>query len=131
MALVIDTAMLGRLPVEVSIAPLALGENAEEGGHVLVLRDITQRREIERLRDDFVSTLTHDLRTPLLAAIQSLNFFTDGTLGDVPENQQEMIRMLIDSNREMLGLVNVLLEVYKYEAGRQRLRNFSTCGTNK
>lgn len=118
-------ALLGRLPVEVSIASLAgEGDNAdgsEDSGHVLVLRDITQRKEIERLRDDFVSTLTHDLRTPLLAAIQSLNFFMDGTLGDVPEKQLEMVRMLIDSKREMLGLVNVLLEVYKYEAGRQRL----------
>ncbi len=107
---------IGEQPVEASIAPLPDNE-----GYVLVLRDITQRKEIERLRDDFVSTLTHDLRTPLLAAIQTLSFFADGTLGELNDRQKQMIEMLIQSNREMLGLVNVLLEVYKYESGRQTL----------
>ena len=68
-----------------------------------------------------MSTLTHDLRTPLLAAIQTLGFFVDGTLGEISPRQQELITMLIQSNRELLGLVNVLLEVYKYESGRQKL----------
>lgn len=109
-------ARMGQLPMEMSIAPVP-----DENGYVLVFRDITKRKEVERLRDDFVSTLTHDLRTPLLAAIQTLGFFTDGSLGDVPDNQKELLTMMVDSNRQMLGLVNVLLEVYKYEAGRQTL----------
>lgn len=112
----VSEVTIGDHPLEASIAPLP-----DYGGYVLVLRDITQRKEIERLRDDFVSTLTHDLRTPLLAAIQTLNFFADGTLGELGSRQAELIRMLIQSNREMLGLVNVLLEVYKYESGRQTL----------
>lgn len=127
--------LIGELPLEASIAPLvipsdgaspdaALVNDASQGaseGFVVVLRDITARKEIERLRDDFVSTLTHDLRTPLLAAIQTLGFFADGTLGELSGRQQELITMLIQSNRELLGLVNVLLEVYKYESGRQKL----------
>lgn len=114
--------LLGDLPLEASIAPLQeTSETASAGGFVVVLRDITERKEIERLRDDFVSTLTHDLRTPLLAAIQTLGFFTDGSLGEVSPRQKELIEMLIQSMREMLGLVNVLLEVYKYESGRQKL----------
>lgn len=111
---------IGDLPLEAGIAPLPDPEG-KEGGFVVVLRDITQRKEIERLRDDFVSTLTHDLRTPLLAAIQTLGFFVDGSLGELTERQHELIQMLIQSNRELLGLVNVLLEVYKYESGRQKL----------
>ena len=109
-------AAIGNRPLEVSIAALPDSE-----GYVLILRDITQRKEIERLRDDFVSTLTHDLRTPLLAAIQTLGFFVDGTVGEISDRQKELLTMLIASNQEMLGLVNVLLEVYKYEAGQQKL----------
>lgn len=109
-------AFIGNIPVEVSISPIPNHE-----GYILVLRDIAQRKEIERLRDDFMSTLTHDLRTPLLAAIQTLGFFTDGSLGTLSPKQHEILSMMIQSNREMLGLVNVLLEVYKYESGRQRL----------
>jgi signal transduction histidine kinase len=112
----VKEALIGRSPVEVSISPVP-----ETGGFVLVLRDIAQRKEIERLRDDFMSTLTHDLRTPLLAAIQTLGFFADGSLGQLSPKQKEILTMLVQSNREMLGLVNVLLEVYKYESGRQRL----------
>ncbi len=113
---VIPEARIGKLPVEVSVAPIP-----EEGGFVLAMRDITQRKEVERLRDDFVSTLTHDLRTPLLAAIQTLGLFLDGSLGTLSRQQEEMCNMLIASHRDMLGLVNVLLEVYKYEAGQQKL----------
>jgi signal transduction histidine kinase len=113
--------LIGELPVEASISPLQDETGQDAGGFVVVLRDIAARKEIERLRDDFVSTLTHDLRTPLLAAIQTLGFFLDGSLGEVPDRQRELIQMLIQSLREMLGLVNVLLEVYKYESGRQKL----------
>jgi signal transduction histidine kinase len=124
----VDDLRLGDLPVEASISPLhnreSLDSDVDEGpprGFVLVLRDITARREVERLRDDFVSTLTHDLRTPLLAAIQTLGFFADGTLGTLAQRQKDLVTMLISSHKELLELVNVLLDVYRYEAGNQQL----------
>lgn len=116
-----EEVLIGGLPLEASVSPLLAPDQVEAQGFVVVLRDITQRKEIERLRDDFMSTLTHDLRTPLLAAIQTLGFFADGTLGELTSRQLELINMLTQSNRELLGLVNVLLEVYKYESGRQKL----------
>lgn len=117
----VEEVFIGGIPLEASISPLNGQEPNETQGFVVVLRDIAQRKEIERLRDDFMSTLTHDLRTPLLAAIQTLGFFADGTLGELSPKQLELIQMLSQSNRELLGLVNVLLEVYKYESGRQKL----------
>lgn len=125
--LIKEAQIFQSIPVEVSIAPIPEEEGDKntrgrnDNKYVLVLRDIVERKEIERLRDDFMSTLTHDLRTPLLAAIQTLGFFVDASLGPLSPKQVEVLNMLIHSNREMLGLVNVLLEVYKYEAGRQRL----------
>lgn len=116
-----EEVLIGSIPLEASVSPLLGPEQTEPQGFVIVLRDIAQRKEIERLRDDFMSTLTHDLRTPLLAAIQTLGFFADGTLGELTSRQLELINMLTQSNRELLGLVNVLLEVYKYESGRQKL----------
>lgn len=109
-------ARLGNLSVEVNISPLPGREGA-----VFVCRDIVKRKEAERLREDFVSTLTHDLRTPLLASIQSITFFLDGTMGEVSPRQCEMLEMMRESNKQMLELVNDLLEVYKYEAKQQRL----------
>jgi two-component system sensor histidine kinase/response regulator len=80
--------------------------------------DFIAQQELERLRDDFIATLTHDLRTPLLAAIQTLKFFVDGTLGVLTERQKTLLETMIYSNQDMLGLVNALLEVYKYESGQ-------------
>ena len=85
--------------------------------YVCVIRDITAQKEAQRLREDFIATLTHDLRTPLLAAIQTLKFFTDGSLGELTEKQNLLLTTMLQSNKDMLGLVNALLEVYKYESG--------------
>lgn len=109
-------ARMGNITVEVNISPLPGQEGA-----VLICRDMMRRKEAERLREDFVSTLTHDLRTPLLAGIQSIGFFLDGTLGEVTPKQREILEMLTQSNQQMLELVNVLLEVYRYEAKQQKL----------
>ena len=60
-----------KIPVEISIAPV---NDEKNNFYVAVIRDCTYQKETERLRDDFIATLTHDLRTPLLAAIQTLKF---------------------------------------------------------
>lgn len=83
-----------------------------------LINKLTLEQEMNKLRDDFIATLTHDLRTPLLAAIQTLKFFLDGTLGDLNEKQKKFLDTMLNSNKDMLGLVNALLEVYKYESGQ-------------
>ena len=60
------------IPVEINFASLN-NEYSEEEKFVGVIRNFSVQKETERLRDDFIATLTHDLRTPLLAAIQTLN----------------------------------------------------------
>ena len=61
------------IPVEISFARINPEEEFKK--YVGVIRDITEQKKADKLRDDFIATLTHDLRTPLLAAIQTLNFF--------------------------------------------------------
>lgn len=110
-----------RVPVEISYAKLDTAQ--EDISHLLVsvIRDVSAQKEMERLRDDFIATLTHDLRTPLLAAIQTLQFFLDGSLGDISNKQMLILDTMKKSNQDMLGLVNALLEVYKYESGKLNL----------
>lgn len=110
-----------KIPVEISFAQIVSEEIEETKKFVGVIRDIRAQKEMERLRDDFVATLTHDLRTPLLAAIQTLKFFIDGTLGPLEEKQTVLLSTMQKSNEDLLGLVNALLEVYKYESGKLNL----------
>lgn len=74
-----------------------------------------------RMREDFVSRLTHDLRTPLVAADRMLTLFQDGTFGSMSEEMKEAVITMTRSNRNLLELVNNLLEVYRYEADRKIL----------
>lgn len=110
-----------KIPVEISFAPIATENKEELHKFVGVIRDIRAQKEMERLRDDFIATLTHDLRTPLLAAIQTLKFFLDGSLGELTEKQKVLLSTMQRSNEDLLGLVNALLEVYKYESGKLNL----------
>ena len=109
------------VPVEINFAPILSDNDNNNIRYVGVVRNVSLQKEMERLRDDFIATLTHDLRTPLLAAIQTLQFFLDGSLGDISDRQKTLLDTMKKSNEDMLGLVNALLEVYKYESGKLNL----------
>lgn len=108
------------IPVEINFASLSADDDSEEK-FVGVIRNCSVQKETERLRDDFIATLTHDLRTPLLAAIQTLKFFLDGSLGELSEQQTVLLSTMLQSNEDLLGLVNALLEVYRFESGKLNL----------
>jgi signal transduction histidine kinase len=80
-----------------------------------------ERDEIARQREDFVSRLTHDLRTPLVAADRMLMLFEQGALGNLSPQMQEALTIMARSNANLLSMVNTLLEVYRFEAGRKTL----------
>ena len=82
---------------------------------------VDERDQIARQREDFVSRLTHDLRTPLVAADRMLSLFQQGALGEQSPPMAEAISTMARSNRNLLAMVNTLLEVYRYEAGRKSL----------
>lgn len=82
---------------------------------------IDERDAIARQREDFVSRLTHDLRTPLIAADRMLVLISQGALGEVSPPILEVLDTMVRSNHNLLAMVNTLLEVYRYEAGRKTL----------
>ncbi|MGN1125623.1 MAG: ATP-binding protein [Candidatus Gastranaerophilaceae bacterium] len=113
-----------QIPVEISFAMIATEEienNTPNQKFVGVIRDVSVQKETDRLRDDFIATLTHDMRTPLTAAIQTLNFFLDGTVGNLNERQHMLLSTMKLNNEGLLGLVNSLLTVYKFDAGKVEL----------
>ncbi|HEY9853058.1 MAG TPA: hybrid sensor histidine kinase/response regulator [Leptolyngbyaceae cyanobacterium] len=85
---------------------------------------IDERDQIARQREDFVSRLTHDLRTPLIAADRMLDLMQQGALGELSSTMKEALSTMSRSNKNLLAMANTLLEVYRYEAGRKNL-NFT------
>lgn len=121
---VVNTLSGIHTPVEISFAKISSDEDKADK-FVGVIRDVSVQKETEKLRDDFIATLTHDMRTPLLAAIQTLKFFLEGVIGELDEKQKVLLSTMLQSNEDLLGLVNALLEVYRFESGKLTL-----CKTN-
>jgi two-component system sensor histidine kinase/response regulator len=70
-----------------------------------------------RQRDDFVARLTHDLRTPLVAANRMLKLCIEEAFGAVANDAKTAMGDTIKNNQQLLDMVNTLLEVYRHEAG--------------
>jgi signal transduction histidine kinase len=94
----------------------------EDPNFVFVLRDITKEIELEHLRDNFVATLTHDLRVPLLAETNTIKLFQKEAFGSTNEKQKEALSNMLDCNNELIDLVNSLLDIYKIEGETYELQ---------
>ncbi len=81
--------------------------------YIVIVKNVTTQKEIEHLKDDFVSTLTHDLKVPIIAESNILNFLLDEKFGSINEKQYEALQNMQTSNQELLDLVQILLETYK------------------
>ncbi len=87
-------------------------------GAAIVFHDVTERKALERLRDEFTAMMVHELRTPLT----TINYSTDMMLTDLPkmtpQQTGDSIRIVQTTASHMLELVNELLDVAKIEAGK-------------
>jgi two-component system NarL family sensor kinase len=77
---------------------------------------LQSQERLSQLRADFVSTLTHDLKTPLLGAIETLKAVQRQEFGAVTKMQQPIFDMMIRSHRTTLQLVETLLDVYRNDS---------------
>lgn len=81
--------------------------------YVLLIKDVTNEREIETLKEDFVATLTHDLKVPIVAESNIIEFLLEGRFGEITEKQKVALLNMQSSNTELIDLVQILLETYK------------------
>lgn len=77
---------------------------------------IQAQEQLNRVREDFVSTLTHDLKTPLLGAIETIKAFQRGDFGTITAAQKKVLEMMTRSHKTSLQMVETLLDVYRNDA---------------
>jgi two-component system, NarL family, sensor kinase len=70
---------------------------------------------LARMREDFVWTLTHDLKTPLLGAITTIESFQKQQFGAVNTTQDRVLTLMFQSQQKLLKLVETLLDIYRYD----------------
>ena len=101
--------------LSVSGAPL-LDEAGAISGALVVFHDVTKAREVERLKDEFLSVVSHELRTPLAAILGYSDILLRELGGPLTEKQRQTQRSIKSSAMRLLGLINDLLDVSKLEA---------------
>ncbi len=106
-----------RMPDGKTYLAMASSMNADGRtvGRVCVLRDVTQLKEIDTLKSDFVSTVSHDLRSPLTLMRGYASMLE--MAGDLNEQQKNYVRMIVQGVDNMAKLVNNLLDLGRIDFG--------------
>ncbi|MBI4845247.1 MAG: PAS domain S-box protein [Candidatus Omnitrophica bacterium] len=95
--------------------------DGETIGMVSVLSDITKQKELERMKDAFVSNVTHDLRAPLISIQKSLSLILEAAQDKMPDEQKQFLQIANNNATRLMNLVNDLLDISKLESGKKRL----------
>lgn len=103
------------------VSPVLDGSGAAVGV-VVVLRDITERKALERRKEEFVSIVSHELRTPLTSITGALDLVLAQYGAGLTDKQQRYLDLARDSCTRLNGIVDDLLDVAKVERGKLSLR---------
>ena len=106
-------------PIEFAVNDLNI-----HGRHLFtaIVRDITERKNLERMKNEFISTVSHELRTPLTSIRGSLGLIAGGAVGAMPEQAKELIDIACNNSDRLVRLINDILDVEKIESGKMTFR---------
>jgi two-component system, NtrC family, sensor histidine kinase KinB len=97
------------------------GRDRNLSGIVLLLKDVTRLKEVERLKSEFVMAASHELRTPLTSLGMSVDLLLEHVAQELAEKDRDLLRAAHEEVHRMKALVNDLLDLSKIEAGRIEL----------
>lgn len=106
------------VPVSGTYSPIR--ENTRVVGAIVVFQDITERYELEKMKENFLSIAAHQLRTPLGSMRWSMELLKSGDLGKIPKEAQAALDQLYENSSRMLTIVNDLLNVSRIDQGRAK-----------
>ena len=104
--------------------PVATPVRTDEGalvGAILLLRDVTKLRELDRLKSEFVATASHELKTPLTSMGMSVGLLQERAASKLSERERELLDAAAEDVDRLKALVHDLLDLSKIESGRMTL----------
>lgn len=90
-----------------------------------VVQDVTEQKRIERLKQDFLDMISHDLRSPLMSMQSSIWLISEGVKGDVQTDADLEVKKIGKDIERLIAFVNDLLDFQKLKAGKMQLDNQS------
>lgn len=95
-----------------------LSDDREPTGVILVLKDLTQAQSQLELKKDLVSTLSHQLKTPLTSLRMSIHLLLTGTVGAVNERQADLLLAARDESERLSSILEDLLDISRIKSGK-------------
>lgn len=106
-------------PMELAVSDMQVGNAQMFTG---IVRDITDRKQAEKVKNEFISTVSHELRTPLTSIKGSLGLIKSGAVGELPEKLRRMLDIAYNNSDRLIRLINDLLDIEKISAGKVEFR---------
>ncbi|MFP4496847.1 MAG: ATP-binding protein [Vulcanimicrobiota bacterium] len=108
-----------KVPVFLTAAPI-YGDEEVICGAIMVFRDITQEKEIENMKEEFLATITHDLKSPL-ASIMSYTELLKHPKLEATDTQKNFLDSILRSSKTLQILINNILESTRMESGELKI----------
>ena len=102
---------------ELKVSISVLQEQGELVAIVCTLVDNTKEKEMERLKDEFVSNVSHELRTPLTSIHGSLRLLESGVVDGINGTRQDMLSIAVNNSCRLMGMIDELLDISKLNTG--------------
>jgi PAS domain S-box-containing protein len=104
-----------KIPVAVNVSPILV--DGRPRGAVEVFRDISFEQEVDRMKSEFISLASHQLRTPLSAIQTYSHMLAGGYMGEIKPEQQKALGTIINATERMNELISTLLNITRMESG--------------
>ncbi|PWS30546.1 ATP-binding protein [Pedobacter paludis] len=96
-------------------------ESSKSAGSVYVLKNITQFKELDEAKTNFIATVSHELKTPLSSIKMSLKLLNDERVGAMNEEQSQLVNHIKEDSDRLLKITSELLDLSQAETGNLKL----------
>lgn len=101
-------------PAEISVNVVKYSDTIEFVG---VVRDTSYRTQVEKMKNEFVSTISHEIRTPLTSIRGSLGLIAGGAMGEVSPKTRSLIEISLKNTERLIRLISEILDIDRIESG--------------
>ena len=98
------------------------GVSMEKKGYVILLKNITEFQELDTAKTTFISTISHELKTPISAILMSLQLLEDKRVGNLNPEQAELSESIKENSERLLSITGELLNMTQVESGKLQLK---------
>jgi len=93
-------------------------ENLKVYGIVVLLQNVTKLKQLEKIKTDFMRTISHELKTPLTSIMMGVSLITDKKIGDLNKKQENIVDAIKEDGERISSLISELLQLSKIESDK-------------